>query len=110
MELSQDLLDLLASVLAVQGEGDEQAALTSDLVRLMHERRQARREPSAYSTASPPWYGLRPLLVELEDTGLITVEVGMASFVPPGAPTPIAKNLYVRLTPTGREAVRDASP
>lgn len=82
---------------------------TERLARAVYEAdREAGRAAFLYANDGP-WYGLSTELRALEARGLIDVDPGVAEFVPPGAPTPVARHFFVGLTAEGRARVLDRS-
>jgi hypothetical protein len=104
MELSDDQAALLRAVGDLQGDSDEQAPSTAQAGGRLLEIFKARGTTYTW-TVQAPWHGTSPMAIELEELGLLEVDVGMAQFVAHGAPTPTVDEYYLALTPEGRSAL-----
>lgn len=57
-----------------------------------------------------PWFGLEPSVRKLENRGFVACDPGMAQFVAPTAPTPIAKRYFLRISAKGKAFLNGLDP
>ena len=84
---------------------DDRHVDTETLARAVFDADRAGGRSALLYPKDGPWYGLSSELRELEDLGLIDVDPGIAEFVPPGGPAPIARHFFVGLTDEGVKAI-----